>query len=129
MALIKKSFYFDTTNLIYCELKWSKHKGKSQYSNNYIDAVEGQIVKLRPGFDKERWKNIKKEDIEKEYGMINGRWTGAVYYDDQLLFDTFKVFPHKIEPYIAMLESDVSKRKDLILRSTAVDMELAQQAK
>ncbi len=52
MALIKKSFYLDLKNLIYCELKWSKHKGKSQFSNNFTDAVEGQIVKLKAGFDK-----------------------------------------------------------------------------
>lgn len=61
--------------------------------------------------------------------MINGRWTGAVYYDETLILDTYKAFPHKVDPYLALLESDVSKRKDLNLRRTAVDMELAQQAK
>ena len=35
--------------------------------------------------------------------MINGRWTGAVYYDNQLLFDTYKVFPYKVELYLAQL--------------------------
>ncbi len=60
MALIKKSFYFDPTNLLYCQLKWSKQKGKSKYINNFYDGVEGQIVKLRSGFDKTNWKNVKK---------------------------------------------------------------------
>lgn len=129
MALVKKSIYFDPQNLIYCELKWSKQNGKSEFSKNYNDAVQGQILKLKAGFDFSRWKNIKKNDIEKEYGLINGRWTGAVYYDKQLLFDTYKVFPYKIETYIARLQSDSSKRKDLILRGTAVDMVVAQQAK
>jgi len=45
------------------------------------------------------------------------------------MFDTYKTFPYQIEPYQAMLESDVSKRKDLNLRRNAVDMEPAQQAK
>lgn len=129
MSLIKKSFYFDPDNLIFCQLKWSKQKGKSDFINKFADAVEGQIVKLKAGFNKANWKNVKKEDIEKQYGLINGRWTGAVFYDDKLMFDTYKTFPYQIEPYQAMLESDVSKRKDLNLRRNAVDMEPAQQAK
>ena len=129
MTLIKKSVFFDPVNLILCQLKWSKTKGKSQYSSNYNDAVQGHIVKLKAGFDPSKWKCMKKEDIEKQYGMINGRWTGAVYYDDKLILDTYKAFPHKVEPYLALLQSDVAKRKDLILRSTAVDMEMAQLAK
>lgn len=30
MSIIKKSYYFDPENLIHCELRWSKQKGKSQ---------------------------------------------------------------------------------------------------
>ena len=69
------------------------------------------------------------DQIEKEYGLLNGRWTGAVFYDDQLLFDTYKTYPHQVEYYHAMLESDVEKRKDLLLRRNAVDMEPSQAAK
>ena len=29
MSLIKKSYYFDPENLIHCEMRWSKQKGKS----------------------------------------------------------------------------------------------------
>ena len=45
------------------------------------------------------------------------------------MFDTFKTYPHQVEIYPAMLESDVEKRKDLQLRRNAVDMEPAQAAK
>jgi hypothetical protein len=51
--------------LIYCELRWSKQKGKSEFSNKFHDAVEGQIVKLKANFNVKNWKNVKKEDIEK----------------------------------------------------------------
>lgn len=60
---------------------------------------------------------------------MNGRWTGAVFIDNTLMFDTFKTYPHQVEIYPAMLESDVEKRKDLQLRRNAVDMEPAQAAK
>lgn len=97
MSLIKRSFYFDPDNLIYCELKWSKQKGKSDFINKFYDAVEGEIVKLKPGFNIAAWKGgVKKEQIEKEYGLVNGRWTGAVFYDDQLMFDTYKTYPHQV---------------------------------
>jgi hypothetical protein len=29
MSLIKKSYYFDADNLLWCEVKWGKQKGKS----------------------------------------------------------------------------------------------------
>ena len=60
MSLIKKSYYFDADNLLWCEVKWGKQKGKSQFSNKYNDAVEATIVKLKPNFNKVNWKNVKK---------------------------------------------------------------------
>ncbi len=45
------------------------------------------------------------------------------------MFDTYKTYPHQVETYSSVLESDAEKRKDLQLRRNAIDMEPAQQAK
>lgn len=58
--------------------------------------------------------------------MLNGRWTGAIFYNNDLILDTFKTFPHVITEYSARLQSDVQNRKDLLLRRTEPDLVKAQ---
>ena len=39
MLFIKKSYFIDEENRLFCEVNWGKSKGKSDYSNKFHDAV------------------------------------------------------------------------------------------
>lgn len=38
--------------------------------------------------------NIKKTDFEEQYGDVYGRFTGEIFYNNQLIFDTGKDQPY-----------------------------------
>lgn len=62
------------------------------------------------------FKNIKANQIEKEFGMMTGRLTKNIFYNGELILDVNTEEPHLIEYYSPCLESDGRFRKDLIYR-------------
>lgn len=40
---------------------------------------------------------IPKEAIAKTFGLVHGRWTGKVFFEKQLILDTYAMFPYMVE--------------------------------
>lgn len=68
LTLVKKSYYLDEKNLIFCCISWGKNS-KSHRKHSFLnDFFSGSIVKLREGVNMKDYKNLKPKDIEKTYG-------------------------------------------------------------
>ena len=71
-----KTQYLDVENRLFLELKFSKHKGTTQFCK-YENGIEGKFVKLKDSVDLSQFPNIKvtPKDVEREIGMFSGKWT------------------------------------------------------
>jgi hypothetical protein len=81
ISAVDKTYYLDTKNYLYVELSFGIQKGVTEYCK-YIDGIEGRIVQLPKDVDISNIKKIKKSKKLKEYGLISGRWTKEIYYED-----------------------------------------------
>lgn len=61
-------------------MNWGKCKVKNKYSN-YNDAIYGRIVKVPFDFNMETDK-LEEHKIIDQYGIITGRWTQQIYFND-----------------------------------------------
>lgn len=116
LALIKKSYYMDEKNFLFCEVNWGKDKNGSNQLCKFNDYFSGMIVRLKPTANTNDYKKIKKKDIEEEIGLVYGRFTGKVYFQNQLLFDVSCDYPFQMINYEPCLQSDCRFRKDIVLR-------------
>jgi hypothetical protein len=73
-------------------------------------------VQLSPNADISKIDKINKKGIIKEHGIFSGRWTKEIYYEDELIVDTWVDFAHAYEAYPCPLPSDAYFRSDLKYR-------------
>lgn len=109
--------FIDEDHLLYCKLAFGTVTLPN--TKEYKDSVEGRIIKLAKGFHlnkSEEFTEIPKKMIEKELGIITGRWLSKVYFNQQVLIDTLEEDPLEVERYPALLPSDYSLREDVILK-------------
>lgn len=59
---------------------------------------------------------------------MSGRWTRQVFFEEELIFDSWKDFPFVCEEYPCPLESNAYYRKDLQLKRNN-QLEASQTAK
>lgn len=83
-----KTQYLDVENLLFVELHFGKHKGTTEFCK-YNNGVEGKLVQLSPDTDISAFPNIVPTKNAKEIGVFSGKWTEVLYYEDDLLFNSW----------------------------------------
>ena len=55
----------------------------------FYDYFEGEVIQMKNHVDLSNLENVKftKENIEKRYGYIYGRWTKQIYFSGEMIFD------------------------------------------
>jgi hypothetical protein len=122
LSLIGSVFFLDEENLLFCQLFYGKVKLQKNVKTQK-DSIEGRIVQLKRTVNLSKLEEIGEQDIERCFGLVHGEWLSKAYFNDELLFDSAKEFPPRIEPYLGLLPSDFSLREDIILRRIAVTEE------
>ena len=95
---VDKVQYLDVDNLLFLELKFSKHKGTTEFSK-YENGIEGKLQQLDHTSDLSAFPNIKPKTIVKEIGIFSGKWTEFILFEDNMVFDYTKQYPYQPEKY------------------------------
>lgn len=91
-------------------IEWGKKKNKHELSY-FNDYFEGTIRKLSKYQD--NITNIKVNKDDEILGVINGRWTDKVYFNNELIVNLNDFKPYAVDDEEKLLLSDGQYRSDL----------------
>lgn len=85
----KSSSLVDEANHLITVIKWQRNKNAENQLGKFYDYFEGEVIQMKNHVDLSNLENVKftKENIEKRYGYIYGRWTKQIYFSGEMIFD------------------------------------------